>query len=195
MPVGSYHDPVDKEFWSSFSHDPRDAHYQSMRASDLDRGVVQDALTEAYADGRLDREEFDERTERAVQTRTLGELAPIVADLVPAASVPARTVDLHQRAVEKYNSDRREAVFGFLFATIVCTIIWLLTSGPHGFPWPAFVALGTGINVAKTVSRKKDIIASHERRLEKKRAKELGQPWSPNDKPNNDKPHNDEASE
>ncbi len=172
---------MDKEFWSSFSHDPRDAPYQSMRASDQDRGVVQEALTEAYADGRLDREEFDERTERVVQTRTLGELAPIVADLVPATSVAARPVDLHQRAVEKYISDRREAVFGFLFATLICTVIWLFTTAPD-VPWPIFVALGTGFNVAKTVARKNDIIASHERRLEKKRAKELGQPWTPNDK-------------
>ena len=161
-----------------------------MRASDLDRGVVQQALTEAYADGRLDREEFDERTEQTIRSRTLGELAPIVADLVSpttlattgtglAAATPA---DLHQRAVEKYMSDRREAVFGFLLATIVCTVIWLLTTGIGSFPWPAFVALGTGINVAKTVSRKREIIASHERRLEKKRAKELGQPWTPDDK-------------
>lgn len=180
---------MDREFWASFSHDPRDAQYQSMRASDLDRGVVQEALTEAYADGRLDREEFDERTERVVQTRTLGGLAPIVADLVPATSVAARPVDLHQRAVEKYVSDRREAVFGFLFATLICTVIWLFTTAPD-VPWPIFVALGTGFNVAKTVARKNEIIAHHERRLEKKRAKELGQPWSPNDKS-----HNDKASE
>lgn len=181
---------MDREFWSSFTHDPRDAQFRSMRASDQDRAIVQQALTEAYADGRLDRDELDERTEQTVRSRTLGELSPIVADLVSptglattrsglAAATPA---ELHQRAVEKYASDRREAVFGFLFATIVCTIIWLLTTGPEGFPWPAFVALGTGINVAKTVSRKRDIIASHERRLEKKRAKELGQPWSPDDK-------------
>jgi hypothetical protein len=185
----TYDDRVDKEFWSSFSRDPRDAQYQSMRASDLDRGIVQQALTEAYADGRLDREEFDQRTEQATGSRTLGELVPLVGDLV-SATTPASTgsglaaatpADLHQRAVEKYASDRREAVFGFLFATIVCTIIWLLTTAPD-VPWPIFVALGTGFNVAKTVSRKKDIIANHERRLDKKRAKELGQPWSPDDK-------------
>lgn len=181
---------MDREFWSSFSHDPRDAQYQSMRASDLDRGVVQQALTEAYADGRLDREEFDERSESTLGSRTLGELVPLVGDLV-SPTTPATTgrglaaatpADLHQRAVEKYTSDRREAVFGFLFATIICTVIWFLTTGPGHFPWPAFVALGTGFNVAKTVARKTEIIASHERRLEKKRAKELGEPWSPNDK-------------
>jgi hypothetical protein len=186
----SYDDRVDREFWSSFSHDPRDAQYRSMRASDQDRGVVQQALTEAYADGRLDREEFDERSEKALGSRTLGELVPLVGDLVSpttlattgsrlAAATPA---ELHQRAVEAYQSDRREAVFGFLFATLVCTVIWLLTTGIGSFPWPAFVALGTGLNVAKTVARKRDTIASHERRLEKKRAKELGQPWTPNDK-------------
>jgi hypothetical protein len=181
---------VDKEFWASFSRDPRDAQYQSMRASDLDRSTVQQALTEAYADGRLDREEFDERTEQAIGSRTLGELAPIVADLVSPTTVATTGSDLgaatpdelHRRAVEKYGSERRETVFGFLFATIICTVIWLLTTGPGGFPWPAFVALGTGINVAKTVSRKTEIIASHERRLEKKRAKQLGQPWTPDDK-------------
>lgn len=188
--IASYDDRVDKEFWSSFTHDPRDAQYQSMRASDQDRGVVQQALTEGYADGRLDREEFDERTERATRSRTLGELAPIVSDLVPTTAVvttgsglaAASPADLHQKAVEKYATERREAVFGFLFATLLCTVIWFLTTGPGHFPWPAFVALGTGINVAKTVSRKKEIIASHERRLGKLRAKELGQPWSPNDR-------------
>jgi hypothetical protein len=181
---------VDKEFWASFSHDPRDAQHQPMRASDVDRGIVQQALTEAYADGRLDREEFDERAEQTERSRTLGELVPIVGDLVSpttpsttgtglAAATPA---DLHRRALEKYTSDRREAVFGFLFATLITTVIWLLTTGVDSFPWPAFVALGTGLNVAKTVSRKRDIVASHERRLEKKRAKELGQPWTPDDK-------------
>ncbi|GAA1771558.1 hypothetical protein GCM10009795_016990 [Nocardioides hankookensis] len=180
---------MDKEFWSSFSHDPRDEQFRSMRASDQDRATVEQALTEAYADGRLDREELDERTEQVTRSRTLGELVPVVADLVPSTSAStgrglayATSGEIHEKAVEKYRSDRREAVFGFLFATLVTTVIWFLTTGPGHFPWPAFVALGTGINVAKTVSRKQDIVRSHERRLEKKRAKELGQPWTPNDK-------------
>jgi len=161
-----------------------------MRASDQDRSIVQQALTEAYADGRLDREEFDERSEQALRTRTLGELAPLVSDLVATSTLtPTRAglaaatpAEIHDRAVEKYRSDRREAVFGFLFATIICTVIWFLTTGPGHFPWPAFVALGTGINVAKTVSRRSDIIASHERRLEKKRAKDLDRPPTPDDR-------------
>jgi hypothetical protein len=178
------------DVWMSFTHDPRDPQHAGLRASDQDRAVVQQVLAEGYADGRLDREEYDERSDQTNRSRTLGELPAIVADLVSttdlattrtglAAATPA---DLHRRAVESYATDRREAVFGFLFATIVCTVIWLLTSGVGSFPWPAFVALGTGIHVARTVARKREIVAGHERKLEKKRAKELGQPWSPNDR-------------
>lgn len=160
-----------------------------MRASDQDRGVVQQALTEAYADGRLDREEFDQRSDKTLGSRTLGELVPLVGDLVspttpatPGSGLAAATpAELHQRALQAYRSDRREAVFRFLFATLVCTVIWLVFTRDVLF-WPAFVALGTGINAATTVSRKRDIVAGHERKLEKKRAKELGQPWTPDDK-------------
>src|SRR6478609_7241171 len=70
------------DLWSSFSHDPRRSANAGLRASDGDRSVVQQVLTEAYADGRLDREEFDSRTAAAVGARTLGELPPLVSDLV-----------------------------------------------------------------------------------------------------------------
>ncbi|WP_028644462.1 DUF1707 SHOCT-like domain-containing protein [Nocardioides sp. URHA0020] len=180
---------MDSEFWSSFTHDPREAQFGTIRASDQDRDVVQQALTEAYADGRLDRKEFDERSERTTDSRTLGELVPILGDLVSTTTVvrtsrglaQASSAELHERAVEAYVSDRREAVFGFLFATLICTVVWYLFTNEARF-WPIFVALGTGINVAKTISRKREIVASHERKLEKKRAKELGQPWTPNDR-------------
>jgi hypothetical protein len=52
-----------------------------MRASDADRDRVADALREAYAEGRLDVEEHNERIERAYQAKTLGELTPLLADL------------------------------------------------------------------------------------------------------------------
>jgi hypothetical protein len=180
-------DPAD--VWSSFSHDPRDPHCAPLRASDQDRGLVQQVLADAYADGRLAREEYDERSDRTARSRTLGELPPILADLVSTTTVTAprsglaaaTPEDLRRMAVEAYASDRREAVFGFLFASILCTVIWLLTTGAGSFPWPAFVWVGTGLNVVKTVARKPDIVASHERRLQKKRAEALGHPWKPDD--------------
>lgn len=58
-----------------------------MRASDADRDRVMDVLREAVGDGRLTAEEFEERLEAAMSSRTFGELAELTADLV-AGPVP-----------------------------------------------------------------------------------------------------------
>ena len=161
------------DVWSSFTHDPRAASHAALRASDSDRGVVADVLTEAYADGRLDREEFDTRTAAAAEARTLGDLPVLVADLVAAgptgavARVPDD--DLQRRAVARYASDRREAVLGFLGPSIICVVIWLLL-GFDGFFWPGFVIAGTGINLLRTLMTRQDMIESNRRKLEKKQA-------------------------
>jgi hypothetical protein len=52
-----------------------------MRASDADRDRVVDVLRAAAGDGRLTGDEFDERLEVALSSRTLGELAVLTADL------------------------------------------------------------------------------------------------------------------
>lgn len=62
----------------------------ATRAGHADRDAVVDLLTEAYAEGRLDPEEHAERVEQAMAAKTLGELAPLTADLVPAGT-PSRT--------------------------------------------------------------------------------------------------------
>ncbi len=51
------------------------------RASHDDRSRVTEVLAGAYADGRLDHEEFEERTSAAGGARYLDELAPLVGDL------------------------------------------------------------------------------------------------------------------
>jgi hypothetical protein len=60
-----------------------------VRASDADRDRVVDALRDAAADGRLTVDEFDQRMEAALSSRTLGELAPLTADLGFGPLVPA----------------------------------------------------------------------------------------------------------
>jgi hypothetical protein len=52
-----------------------------VRASDADRDRVADVLCAAARDGRLTAEEFDERLEAALSSRTLDELAGLTADL------------------------------------------------------------------------------------------------------------------
>jgi Domain of unknown function (DUF1707) len=62
-----------------------------VRASDADRDRVLDVLRDAAADGRLTVDEFDQRMEAALSSRTLGQLAALTADLGPGPSpVPAR---------------------------------------------------------------------------------------------------------
>jgi hypothetical protein len=60
---------------------PEPASSPDLRASDADRDRVIDVLRAATADGRLTADEFNERMEAALSSRTFRELAPLTADL------------------------------------------------------------------------------------------------------------------
>ena len=60
----------------------------SMRACDADRDRVAELLSVAYSEGRLSKDEYDERLERAFAARTYADLDQIVTDL-PVPPVPA----------------------------------------------------------------------------------------------------------
>ena len=185
------------DLWGQFAHDPRDLAHATLRASDHDRDLVRGVLSAAYADGRLDRAEFDERSDVVGTARTLGELPGIVDDLVAVTASPAlaggglalRPEALAAQAVRRYESDRREALAGLLGPSLICVVIWALTSGFGGFFWPGFVIAGTGIHLIRTLVRRQDIIDEHARRLEKKqlRAIEKQQPRAP-ERPGTDAP-------
>ena len=53
----------------------------AVRASDRDRDAVVQRVQEAFAEGRLDDTEFDERMRAALTARTLAELDVLLADL------------------------------------------------------------------------------------------------------------------
>lgn len=81
-----------------------------MRASDSDRDRVAELLRDAYAVGRLNHDEFRERSAAAYSARTLGELHDLTIDLpaTRAASLPADIVmkravarGTHRRCVKK----------------------------------------------------------------------------------------------
>ncbi|MGI8457641.1 MAG: DUF1707 SHOCT-like domain-containing protein [Propionibacteriaceae bacterium] len=54
----------------------------NLRASDADRDQVIQVLSTAYADGRLTREEHDERLEAVMAAKTFDDLVPLTRDLV-----------------------------------------------------------------------------------------------------------------
>lgn len=60
----------------------------ATRASDRDRDAVLQRVQEAFADGRLDDTEFDQRMRAALTAKTHGELDVLLTDL-PAVSAPA----------------------------------------------------------------------------------------------------------
>jgi hypothetical protein len=177
--------------WERFDHDPRRPENAPLRASDRERDLVQELIGTAYAEGRLTREELDERAERVARSKTLGELPPLVSDLVataPSSQVPMSASDRHAAAELKYRRMRSQALAAFLTPTLICWAIWAATMF-GGFPWPVFVTIGTGIRWVQLATNRRDTVASIEdsmarrerRRLEqqsKRQRRQLGPgPW------------------
>ncbi|HZD00833.1 MAG TPA: DUF1707 domain-containing protein [Actinomycetes bacterium] len=71
----------------------------SPRASDAERGQAIDRLRTAYVEGRLDQEEFDERSRAALTARTQAQLARLFTDLPPGTAPTASTALLALRPV------------------------------------------------------------------------------------------------
>jgi hypothetical protein len=162
-------------FWESFRLDPRQPGNASMRASDADREIVRTVLADAYADGRLTRDEHDDRLTTLYGSRTIGELPSLVTDLVPAGCPPTApaalpSADLRVRGGRKWRRDVEEAVTAFLVPSIICTVIWIALT--RGFFWPAFPMLFLGLNLVKTVVQRESIIEREVARLEKQAAKD-----------------------
>lgn len=168
--------------WSSLTRDPRLSEHAALRASDADRELVHQVLAEAYADGRLDRDEFDARAAGVLSARTLGDFPALLQDLVPTSTVPAvlpgsglmTPTEIEDRALTHWRSERRSAFLGFVVASLICWTIWAATM-LGGFPWPVFVMLGTGINALQTQFHRDEVVAKERRRLEKKQRKQLEQ--------------------
>ncbi|MEV0385200.1 DUF1707 and DUF4870 domain-containing protein [Nonomuraea sp. NPDC050643] len=59
-----------------------------LRVTTQDREHVVEHVKSAYAEGRFDKFEFDDRLERAMTARTHGDLMPIMTELYGTQSVP-----------------------------------------------------------------------------------------------------------
>jgi DUF1707 SHOCT-like domain len=90
----------------------------SLRASDSDREQVATLLSTAYAEGRLTREEHDERVDHLMAAKTFDDLIPITRDLVvvgtpSAVATPQPTSRFTiDTTGQNPDSDKMIAIFG-----------------------------------------------------------------------------------
>ncbi|WP_166137979.1 DUF1707 SHOCT-like domain-containing protein [Nocardioides ochotonae] len=171
--------------WAGFSLDPRLPQHAALRASDGDRAAVQQLLAQAYAEGRLDHDELEERSAAADALKTYAEIPALVLDLVPITvtvksglRVPMRVEDVRREAARRYEADRRAAILAFIGPTLICWAVWVATSFGSGhfepyFPWPLIVMAATLVNLLRTTVGRHDRIEEHVRRIERERAKAL----------------------
>ena len=136
---------------------------ESLRAGNADRERVVALLNGAFAEGRLDVHELDERVAAAYAAKTMGELAPLTADLPsgrapvprPAAS-PARPAADREIA----HGSRSAAVGGALGLFLVNVLIWAAISvGARDaiYFWPIWTAIPLVFAVAAAIGgRRRD---------------------------------------
>ncbi len=90
----------------------------NLRASDADREQVATLLSTAYAEGRLTREEHDERVDQLMAAKTFDDLIPITRDLVllgpstPVAAPQATSRFTIDTAGQSQVPDKMVAIFG-----------------------------------------------------------------------------------
>ncbi|HEX7210698.1 MAG TPA: DUF1707 domain-containing protein [Propionibacteriaceae bacterium] len=90
----------------------------NLRASDADRDQVATLLSTAYAEGRLSREEHEERIDQLMAAKTFDDLLPITRDLVivgppaPVATPQSSSRFAIDTTGQHPESDKMIAIFG-----------------------------------------------------------------------------------
>ena len=116
-----------------------DVNQSQMRAGDADRDTTISLLREAFAEGRLSQDEFDDRLDRAHAARTYADLAQLTLDLPVSASNVAK---VERNEVVKDRKELRSAWASWLGVGVLVNIIWFATwmgSGPAPYYWPIWV--------------------------------------------------------
>ncbi|MBO0821992.1 MAG: DUF1707 and DUF4190 domain-containing protein [Nocardiopsaceae bacterium] len=99
-----------------------------MRASAADRDRVVDVLKGAFGEGRLTKDEFDERCTRTMNARTYGDLAQVVEDLPGGAVFGTAPVPYPPYRPAMTTTS------GLATGSMVCGILELFTGGLSAIP-------------------------------------------------------------
>lgn len=101
--------------------------HEHIRASDADRDQVTARLQEHFAEGRLTRDELDERVTAVLHAKTFGELRPVLADL--PEPVPAPRATSLQPAGRPWPARRPHVRLAPLFLVLLVTAALLPPGG------------------------------------------------------------------
>ncbi len=146
---------------SGFSADP--AVSPGLRASHADRMHAAALLHDAHVAGRITEVELAERTRAVDASLTLGDLAPLVADVVvPTAASPASprlpaAYEPPPWPVRPPATPRplTPLVVFWGAVALACTLVWLLAAPGTERPlfWPVWVVLAGVVSVGARVIR------------------------------------------
>jgi Domain of unknown function (DUF1707) len=104
-----------------------------IRASDTERQSVVDVLRDAYADGRLTLDEFEERMSAAYAARTWPDLRELTSDL-PVEPVLGADLNLQPQAVPPAPGPHRPGRDRPLGHLLPVLFIWILIEAAIGSP-------------------------------------------------------------
>lgn len=111
-------------------------------ATDADRQATVDHLRTHTGTGRLDLDEFGERSAVAYAATTIGELDATTADLPSPPPPPVRAPSLGERI------GRLERFAPVALLAVVLTTIWAITM-PGGYFWPVWPVMAATIHTLK----------------------------------------------
>jgi DUF1707 SHOCT-like domain len=141
-----------------------------IRASDADRERTVTLLREHHAEGRLSVEEFNDRVDRALAAKTIGELDALLADLpgidlyrLPAAGIrPAppgarrsrsRGGGIERRSPGTVSSQRVATWAAWAGISALLFVAWLglglVSGGAAWVPWFLLVVVPWGMVIAR----------------------------------------------
>ena len=122
------------------------------RVTDEERRRAAADVEAAVGDGLLDLAEADARLAHVWGARTAGELELARAELPASWLRERRRREAAQQAAALARTTLPAHVRSWLLLVGLFVTIWALTSGPDGYFWPVWPALGTGICLAGHVA-------------------------------------------
>jgi len=132
----------------------------SVRAGHADREKVVGRLNSAFAEGRLDVGELEERVAAAYAAKTLGELVPLTADL-PVPHQPAPVTPTRRDAIPARTTGTEGKpwvpVGGMVGVFLLNVLIWAVisvASDDAPYFWPIWLLIPVFLTVLGAVGRR-----------------------------------------